>query len=99
MATREGFLRAYRDMIAAAAELGLPDDTARLIASQLKSEIGLRRMASYLRNAHPKSMTEIADEMVAIMDARESWIRKKEAEEANTGYTRWLNSDRRSEED
>lgn len=99
MASRDSYTAAYRDMLAAASELGLPDDTARLIASQLRSEIGLRRMASYMRGAHPKSMADIADEMVAIMDARDAWIRKKQAEEANSRYNEWLNSDLRENAD
>lgn len=44
-------------------------------------------------------MEEIADEMVALMETREAWARKKEAEEANAKYTVWLNSDLRQTED
>ncbi len=99
MASRETYAQAYREFMTAAGEIGLPEEVSRIIARNLSSPIGLRRMASYLRNAHPRSMEEIADEMVALMEDREAWIRKKQAEESSNRYNEWLNSDMREPED
>ena len=52
-------------------------------------------MTSYLRNARPRSMEDIAEEMVAILEDRAHWIEKKQAEESNSRYNAWLNSDLR----
>ncbi len=41
--------------------------------------------------ARPRTAEEIADEMLAIMSDRDSWIAKKEAEQANARYTQILN--------
>jgi len=98
MATQESYRRAYSEFIRVAEAYGLPAEVGKMIADQLQSEIGLRRMTSYIRNARPTSMEQIADEVVAIMEDRHAWIRKKQAEESNSRYTAWLNSDRRGEE-
>ena len=66
-----------------------------MIARNLHSERSIRRMTSYIRNAHPHSMEEIADEMVAIMEDRNHWIEKKQAQESNSRYNDWLNSEER----
>lgn len=99
MYTKESFLDAYHDLLRAAAAVGLPEEVGKMIAKNLSSERGMRRMISYMENAHPRTMTEIADEMVAIMDDRAAWIRKKQSEEANSAYNAWLNSDLREPDD
>ena len=37
----------------------------------------------------------VVDEMLAICSDVEAWRKKKESEEAQWGYTRWLNSETR----
>ena len=50
----------------------------------------MSRMIGYLRNAKPQSAEEIADEMLAIMEDRERWTKKKEAEYYNAKYNEML---------
>lgn len=97
--TRESWLQAYRELIQTAGRIGLPEEIAKVIAQNLHSERCIRRMSAYIRNARPTTMEEIADEMVALMETRDAWIRKKQAEEANAAYTMWLNSDERNSDE
>lgn len=93
--SQETYLQAYHDLLRAASETGLPEEVGKLLAKNLQSERSIRRMTSYLRNAHPRSMEMIADEMLAIMEDQNHWIQKKQAEESNSRYNAWLNSDMR----
>lgn len=99
MSSKESYLEACRELLATVTKMGMPEEVGKMIAKNLHSEIGIRRMISYLRNEHPRSMVDIADEMVAIMDDREAWLRKKQAQESNSRYTEWLNSDLRQTDD
>lgn len=97
--TRETWRQAYGELLQAAERCGLPAEVGRLLAQNLKSEKAMRRMTSYLVNAHPRTMEDVADEMIAIMEDRAHWIQKKQAEESNGVYSTWLNSDRRGEDE
>jgi len=97
--TNASYLEARADLIREAGKLGLPEKVSALIAKNLRSERSIRRMTGYLRNAHPTSMEEIADEMLAIMEDRQRWIEKKQNEESNMRYNAWLNSEIRGSED
>lgn len=97
--TQETWKQAYRDLLKAVSDLGFPEEVGKMFAKNLHSERSIRRMTSYLRNARPGRMEDIADEMIAIMEDRENWIRKKQAEESNRRYTEWLNSDLRQTDD
>ncbi len=91
-----------RDQLSAAlTSLGYPGEMADLLAGQLKSPGAMDRMTAYLRRARPASMEMIVDEMLAICADTESWRQKKVSEEAQAGYTAWLNSEdrRRLEEE
>ncbi len=70
--------------------MGYPEDFGKAVASQLRTEKAMRRMIGYLRQAKPKHPEEIADEMLAIMEEREAWIRKKSAEYYNQKYNETL---------
>ena len=70
--------------------MGYPEDFGKAIASQLRTEKAMRRMIGYLRQAKPKHPEEIVDEMLAIMEEREAWIRKKSAEYYNQKYNETL---------
>lgn len=91
------FDRAYNDLIAAACELGFPPEFGQALAAGLGGEKSLRRMSAYLRSARPTSMEEVADELVAIVDQRDSWVeRKKNAyyqEKLNEFYNRERDDD------
>lgn len=96
--TKETWQEAYEELLCTLEEWGLPREVGRMIAGNLKGERSLRRMISYMRLAHPGSLEEIADEMIAIMEDRNTWILKKQAQESNARYTAWLNSSERQRE-
>ena len=83
------------DLARAVAALGYPEEFADLLAKQLGSPKAIDRLASYIRQANPDSMEMIIDEMLAIRAEIETWREKKENQEAQEGYTRWLNSETR----
>lgn len=76
----------------AAASLGYPEELADLLAKQLGSPKAIDRMTSWLYQARPGSLEMIVDEMLAIREEIETWREKKENQEAQTGYSAWLNS-------
>ena len=89
-----------RDRLASAvAALGYPEEFADLLAKQPQSPRAIDRMTSYLYLARPRSMEMIVDEMLAICAEIETWRRKKEGQEAQAGYSMWLNSGARLEAD
>ena len=90
MSAPESWKAAYRELIGTIVRMGYPEEFGKLIARNLGSEKTMRRMTAYLHSAKPRSAEEIADEMLAIMSDRESWIRKKKAEEANARYNELL---------
>jgi len=75
-------------------QLGYPGEFGEVIASQLGGAHSMRRMTSYLRGAHPHSPEEIADEMLAIIQMRESWVHQKISEHANASITAFYNRPR-----
>ena len=70
--------------------MGYPKEFGIAIANNLRTEKTMSRMIGYLRNAKPQSAEEIADEMLAIMEDRERWTKKKEAEYYNAKYNEML---------
>ncbi|MBR5961383.1 MAG: hypothetical protein IKZ98_10375 [Clostridia bacterium] len=89
-----------RDRLAdACRSLGFPGDLADLLAKQLGSPKGIDRMTDWLYHARPRSMEMIVDEMLAICADIEAWRKKKESQEAQYSYSRWLNSAERLNEE
>ena len=82
---------AYQNLLAAVADIGYPQELALVLADELRGEWSMRRMAAYLRAAQPRSMEEIADEMIAIVEQRESWAKKKMTEHAQSSFNEFLN--------
>jgi len=74
------------------AALGYPEEFADLLGKQLGSPKAIDRLASYIEQAHPDSMEMIIDEMLAIRAEIDAWREKKEYQEAQADYSRWLNS-------
>ncbi|MDO4483891.1 MAG: hypothetical protein Q4C54_05525 [Clostridia bacterium] len=97
--TRESWKDAYSELLRVSQAMGLPEEIGKVIAGELRTERCIRRMTAYLLQARPRSMEEIADEMMAIIDQRNTWAAKKEAQEANARYNEWLNSPMRFEEE
>ena len=81
---------ARQRLIAAVISLGYPEEFGIVIADQLRTEKMMDRMSGYLRNAKPQRQEDIADEMLAIMEERDQWIRKKTAEYNNQKYNEIL---------
>lgn len=71
-------------------ELGYPYEFGDAIAGQLGTAKAIGRMLSYLERGKPSSAEEIADEMIAICDERDAWVRKKKAEYYNSQYNMLL---------
>ena len=82
---------AYEDLLAAVTAIGYPQDLATVLADELRGEKSMRRMAAYLRVARPKTMEEIADEMIAIVEQRDAWVKKKITERAQSSFNEFLN--------
>ena len=87
--------RARDGLAQAVAALGYPGELADLLAKQLKSPRAIGRMTSYLYQARPRSMEMIVDEMLAICAEIETWREKKASQEAQAGYSAWLDSEER----
>lgn len=85
---------AYDDLLAAVRELGYPEELGYALAAGLGGEWSMKRMAGYLRGARPRSMEEIADEMVAILDHRRSIVERKRAEQSQEQLTHFYNRDK-----
>ena len=71
--------------------LGYPSELVGVLAKQLRGPWSTDRMAGYLRQAKPQSMEQIADELVAICEERDAFVRRKQAEQSNAAVTRLLN--------
>ena len=86
---------AKADLCREVRSLGFPVEFADLLAKELGSPRAMDRMTSYLRQAHPRTMEMIIDEMLAICADAEAWREKKESQRAQAGYSAWLNSEER----
>ena len=75
--------------------LGFPEEFADLLAKQLGSPKAIDRMTDWLVHVRPRSVEMVVDEMLAICADIEAWRKKKESQEAQWGYTHWLNSETR----
>ena len=83
--------QAYLELAHEIVQLGYPEEFAQVLASELRSESAMRRMASYVRNAQPQSPEQIADEMLTIVEQRRRWVEKKMSEHANASITAFYN--------
>lgn len=83
-------VRLYHELINKIVRMGYPKEFGYMVAKNLGTPKTLSRMIGYLGHAKPRSAEEIADEMLAIMDDRNRWIQKKEAEYYNQKYNEML---------
>ena len=79
-----------KELIGTIVRMGYPASFGEAIAANLRTEKPMRRMIGYLGYVRPHSEEEIADEMLSIMDDRDRWIKKKEAEYYNSRYNELL---------
>lgn len=88
---------AYDELIAAVVELGFPPEFGAALATGLGGEWSMRRMIGYLRGARPRTMEQVADELVAILDQRQAIVEHKLSERAQESVTRFYNREREDE--
>ncbi len=93
-AERERREAARDELVAAVEQLGYPAEFGEVMAHELGGEKSMRRMTAYLRGANPQSPEEIADELVAILEQRRSWIQRSMSERANASVTAFYNRER-----
>ena len=72
------------------ARMGYPEEFGAAVADSLGTEMTMSRMIWYLQHAKPRSAEEIADEMLAILDDRDRWVKKKKVEYYNRKYNEFL---------
>lgn len=89
--------RARNELVDTFRAMGYPDEFSSEVVRQLGSPKSMDRMTAYLRSVKPRKVEMIVDEMFAIMENRQTWIKKKEAEEANAAITMWYNRERTDE--
>ncbi|MBR0152457.1 MAG: hypothetical protein IJM26_01630 [Lachnospiraceae bacterium] len=81
---------AREELLEAVRRRGFSEELGRAVADQLRTEKMMRRMTGYLRQVRPGSEEELVDEMLAILEDRERWVRKKTAEYYNERYNELL---------
>ena len=96
-ADRERHEAARNELVAAVVRLGFPPEFGLVLAVELGGEKSMRRMTGYLRGAGPKTMEEVADELVAILEQRANWVERKIGERANASMTAFYNRPRDDE--
>ena len=79
------------ELLKAAQDRGIPRDFAEALAQNLGGPNSMRRMAGYLRQTEHLTPQLVADEMLAIVEQRDEWARKKMSEHANASVSRWYN--------
>ncbi|MCR5006369.1 MAG: hypothetical protein K6A77_10765 [Clostridiales bacterium] len=84
------WLRCRDELKKTLAAQGFPPELGEVMASRLGSPKAIQRMTSYLRQAQPRTVEMIVDEMLSICAEIEAWKQKKEAREANAKYNEML---------
>ena len=78
--------RSRDNLVNAVTSLGFSSELAELLTRELGSPKAIDRMASYVRQAKPRSEEMLVDEMLAIKAEIETWRERKEAMEAQARY-------------
>ena len=79
--------RSRDNLVRAVTTLGFSSELGDLLARELGSPKAIDRMASYVRQAHPRTEEMLVDEMLAIKAEIETWRERKEAMEAQASYS------------
>ena len=91
--------RSRDNLVRAVTTLGFSSELGDLLARELGSPKAIDRMASYVRQAHPRTEEMLVDEMLAIKAEIETWRERKEAMEAQASYNAWLFYGKPADED
>ena len=81
---------ARNELAAAVSAMGWPEELADLIAKELGSPKAIGWITSYIRQAKPRTLETLMEEMLAIQDEIAAWKEKKESQRAQAGYNEWL---------
>ena len=87
----EGWEKAYFELLGTLAHMGYPEQFGKEVVKNLGSEKLMRRMTQYLRSVRPKRIQDIVDEMLAIMEERNSWMLQRDARDINAKYNEMMN--------
>ena len=91
--------RSRDGLVRAVTTLGFSSELGDLLARELGSPKAIDRMASYVRQAHPRTEEMMVDEMLAIKAEIETWRERKEAMEAQASYNARLYFGRKVDDD
>lgn len=73
-------------LVNAVTAIGFSAELGELLARELGSPKAIDRMASYVRQAHPRTEEMLVDEMLAIKAEIDAWRERKESMEAQASY-------------
>lgn len=85
---------ATRRLEQAAIQTGFPAEFGLALADFLGGPKTMARMADYLVSARPQTVEEAADEAVALVEERSTWVQRQRSEEAQAAYTAFVNRPR-----
>lgn len=91
--------RSRDGLVAVVTGLGFSAELADLLAHELGSPKAIDRMASYVRQARPRTEEMLVDEMLAIKAEIDTWRERKESQEAQAKYNARLYYQRMEEEE
>ncbi len=66
--------------------LGFDPEFAELVGEQMNTDFVARMMLGYLRDACPRTMEEVADEMLGILEFREKCVQKQIAKKTCASF-------------
>ena len=79
-------MRLYEMML----EMGYPETLCKVVSKELSSELAAARMMGYLSHYTQASEEQVVDEMLAILSDRDAWIQKKQMENNQQKWNRFL---------
>lgn len=79
-------MRLYEMML----EMGYPEAFCKVVSGELRSDLAQARMMGYLSQYSQASQEQVADEMLAILSDRDAWIQKKQMENNQQKWNRFL---------
>lgn len=71
-------------------EMGYPEAFCKVVSGELRSDLAQIRMMGYLSQYSQASQEQVADEMLAILSDRDAWIKKKQMENNQQKWNRFL---------
>lgn len=71
-------------------EMGYPEPFCKVVSRELRSDLAQVRMMGYLSQYSQASQEQVADEMLAILSDRDAWIKKKQMENNQQKWNRFL---------